>query len=175
MSSLTDEQKKRIEENRARALAKLAEKKSLTRPHNQNISVSIPSRHSTVKQTAFYNKPSTSRNEASHNNNSTTQNLSRFKYHRGASKQDSSYKAVNKTSSNNKLKNSHQTDSKNENVNDALMKPQVVTASCVLIDKTRFKVIAPFHTKLIGILKSIPSKCYGRLSHAEFLIQTLKA
>jgi hypothetical protein len=163
MSSLTDEQKKRIEQNRAKALAKLAEKKSLAaRTQNQNnTTVTTAPKHfssSTVNSNSFYTKP-----HSSGLGSETTLGLARFEYRPSTSK-TSSYKATGKAPvSTNVQSQATFNKSQNEakNVNDTLMK-RVVSGTCVLISKARFKVVVGFHAKLIGVLKSIPSKCYGK-------------
>ena len=163
MSSLTDEQKKRIEQNRAKALAKLAEKKSLAaRTQNQNnTTVTTAPKHfssSTVNSNSFYTKP-----HSSGLGSETTLGLARFEYRPSTSK-TSSYKATGKAPvSTNVQSQATFNKSQNEakNVNDTLMK-RVVRGTCVLISKARFKVVVGFHAKLIGVLKSIPSKCYGK-------------
>ena len=169
MSSLTDEQKKRIEENRARALAKLAEKKSLARTQNQNNATAPKHCNNSAVNTSnrFYTKPHSSSNETTHTSPDKIRGLSRFEYHRNPSKTSS-----NKASSKGPVKTNVQSestsgkshDNKAKNVNDALMKARVVSGTCVLISRTRFKVVIGFHAKLIGVLKSIPSKSYGMSS-----------
>ncbi len=162
MSSLTDEQKKRIEENRARALAKLAEKKSLARPQYQNnTAVSKHSSNSLVTSNSFNTKPQTFNSGTTQKNAlSTSLNLSRFEYNRKASPHKSTSKGFPNTAQSTFSKNRNKTKS----VNDALMKARVVNGTCVLMSKTRFKVVVGFHAKLIGVLKSIPSKCYGKFA-----------
>ena len=164
MSSLTDEQRKRIEENRAKALAKLAEKKSAARPQYQNnTSASKQSSNSTVNSDAFYKKPQTFSNGTSPKNAPTTLSLSRFEYHRGTSKAPP-YKATSSVPPMTIQSSStfRKSPSKTKSMNNALMKPRVINGSCILMSKTRFKVVVGFHAKLIGVLKSIPSKCYGK-------------
>lgn len=162
MSSLTDEQKKRIEENRAKALAKLAEKKrALSRPQNQNnatgssattskLSVNI----STVHSNSFCKKPQACSNGTTiQKQGQITHSLSRFEYQSRAGKRPPSN--VTQSTFSKRCKET-------KSVNDALMKARVVNGTCVLISKSRFKVVVGFHAKLIGVLKSLPSKCYGK-------------
>ena len=176
MSSLTDEQKKRIEENRARALAKLAEKKSLARTQNQ-ISTTAP-KHcniSAVNTNRFYTKPHSSRSETTFTSPHKILGLSRFEYHRNPSKTSSnkaSSKGPVKTKVQSESTSSKTHDNKTKNVNDALMKAPVVSGTCVLMSRTRFKVVIGFHAKLIGVLKSIPSKCYDSQTRTwNFLLE----
>ena len=166
MSSLTDEQKKRIEENRARALAKLAEKNSLARTRNPNFTTAQKhGNNSAVNTNGFYTRPHSSSCETTHTSPHKLLGLSRFEYHRNTSK-TSSYKAPSKSPVKTKVQSestsSKSHDNKTKNVIDALMKPRVVSGTCVLISRTRFKVVIGFHAKLIGVLKSIPSKGYGK-------------
>ena len=177
MSSLTEEQKKRIAENRAKALEKLAQKKALAQQQHSNTSAVKGS------STSFYNK-----SQPNTFNSGTTQkqgnilNLQRFEYHRRTN--ETSYKATTKapvkrttyaqstfsssSNSGNTTKAWNVTKSGNatnyKTANDASTKTKVVSGTCVLISKTRFKVVVGFHAKLIGVLKSIPSSCYGRFS-----------
>lgn len=178
MSSLTDEQKKRIEENRAKALAKLAQKKSIAQhQHQNNTNATKCSGNLTLKANTFYNKSHTF-------SSGTTKkpdilNLRQFEYRHNTS-ETSPHKATTKAPFNKTTQDTQSTSSNSGNVtkgwnatksdsvtnyksgNDALMKARTVNGTCVLMNKTRFKVVVGFNAKLIGVLKSIPSKCYGR-------------
>ncbi|CAB4038461.1 Hypothetical predicted protein, partial [Paramuricea clavata] len=175
MSSLTDEQRKRIEENRAKALAKLAKKKSVAaRPQYQNnTSASKQSSNSIVNSNAFYKKPQTFSNGTSQKNAPKTQSLSRFEYHRGTSKA-SPYKAKSSVPPMAIQSSSafSKSPSKTKSVNNTVMKARVISGTCILMSKTRFKVVVGFHAKLIGVLKSIPSKCYDAQTRTwNFLLE----
>ena len=178
MSSLTDEQKKRIEENRAKALAKLAQKKSVAQHQHQNNSSTKCPGNSALKLNAFYNKSHTFNSGATQKQDIL--NLKTFEYHRrtnetsphkGGTKapfnktthtQSTSNNTGNLTTSTSWDVNKSGNVTKYKSGNEALMKARVVNGKCVLMNKTRFKVVVGFHSKLIGILKSVPSKSYGR-------------
>lgn len=166
MSSLTDEQRKRIEENRARALARLAEKKSSARSQYQNCAAT--SRQSTSanntagrSHSSYNNKPHASSNAL------TNQNLSRFAY-RGSSSKNVPLKTNScgnlKTSAHSQSTFSKSGNDATKSVSNAFSKARVIKGTCVLLSKTRFKVVVGFHAKLIGVLKTIPSKCYGKFN-----------
>lgn len=165
MSSLTDEQRKRIEENRARALAKLDKKKSAATYQSKNNAggnIRTGVKHSTSNNTKLltFNDRQTEQRVVT-----AGQDLSRFENRYGknsASPYEASNKGLVCTSVKSQSTFGDQGRYGTKSVNDALMKAKVVQGSCVLMSKTRFKVVVGYHGKLIGILKSLPSKCYGR-------------
>ncbi|XP_028394418.1 SWI/SNF-related matrix-associated actin-dependent regulator of chromatin subfamily A-like protein 1 [Dendronephthya gigantea] len=159
MSSLTDEQRKRIEANRARALAKLGQKRNAA-PHSSKNKTGEILQHSTSDRNKTFNNGQTVQRVAT-----TSLDLSRFKYHHGKNSTTSPHKATNQGLVSTAVKrqstfNNFHGSNKTKSVNDALMKAKVVQGTCVLLNKTRFKVVVGYHGKLVGVLKSLPSKCY---------------
>lgn len=171
MSSLTDEQKRRIEENRASALAKLATKRSsanVARQENagcssknhldpSSASISKGKIHVPTKQnTLFYGN--VHQDGKRKENGMNGQLLSRFQY-------------INKGKTVSKVQTPANT-FRTKNINDVLGKKSVIHGTCVLIDRTRFKVVVGFHSELIGVFKTLPSRCYDVETQTwNFLLQ----
>lgn len=150
MSSLTNEQIKRIEENRAKALAKLAKKRATTNaPEQGNAACS--------SKTHLYHSSNVNKGQI---HVSTKQNALFY----GSDHQNNGKRK--ETGRNGQLLSGFydgkKIKSRIKNVNDVLGKKSVVSGCCVLIDRTRFKVVVGFNSKLIGVLKTLPSKYYGK-------------
>ena len=165
MSSLTDEQRRRIEENRARALAKLAEKKkspvgkpisttaSLTSVGRQQSSSHHVNSSERLRKTSFYT--SHSNGHSSKQKTITDGGLfAEFQYHR-----KNKPTTNNNVSSTSNLASSNWINKTAKTVNNAIKKK--ITATCVLTDKEKFKVVVALHSGLIGIFKTLSSGCYG--------------
>lgn len=167
MSSLTEEQKKRIEENRLKALNRL-----------KAAGVNIPHSSTPVRPSPASGGPSKgifSPLNHSVNNNPTrpdvkspvsSANNSRDYKNPKTWFTSSQSSQTNATSSKNAFSNERTNSDKSQtNWPSAVSSPRTITGTCWLSAPDRFSVKVGYKSDLIDYFKSIPGKNYGKYFH----------
>lgn len=175
MSSLTDEQRRRIEENHAKALAKLTEKRSAAKGLQPFLGGNAScSSKNCINSSSSQNQKKVfgSTKEFAHTFYKDHQCRGPFRsvHVRKGIQVDreacATFPGMNKEETIRHQLNSSNHWNKHKNVNDVLgKKKSVVEGTCVLVDKMRFKVVVGFHSQLVGVFKTLPSRSYGKIYH----------
>lgn len=163
MSALTEEQRRRIEENKARALEKLAQKRSHADPKPKHTdSASAPTRCPFLPPALpapLHNRSSTySKNSSFISRNGSGSNPNTKPKNNDAGSKMSS--CTNLTASNGKLDLGKSA----QPVNSFYSKTTVVKAHVILLSRTRFMVETTFHEGLIALFKTMETKEYNSMT-----------
>lgn len=185
MSALTEEQRRRIEENKTRALEKLSQKKSqlstkptaLQKPnaptgfHPENRSLNSASntmpQYTSLPQ---YSLPAHNPGLSGNKNLSSTSGQVSKTWNSAKTNPNSYQKAVNPGAKPNSSVSQAVADRKHDQgmtsqpTDSFYSKKTVLKAHAILLSRTRFMIEAGFHTGLIGLFKTMETKEYNAMT-----------